>query len=64
MLHHLDTALSSAGKGWSTTCPTAFFHPLAFALGSAEVAGVDGDLKAPALVSLLSEDGKGRLAGN
>ena len=64
MLHHLDAALSSAGKGYSTACPRAWFHLIVFALSSADVAIADGDVKASAIVGLVSEDVKGWLAGN
>lgn len=59
VLHQLGRALSGAGKGYSTTCPTAWFHLLVFAPSSADVATVDGDLKASAIVGLLSEGVKG-----
>lgn len=56
---YLDTALSSAGKVYSTTCPGAWLHLIVVALSSADVAIVDGDLKVSAVVGLLSEDVKG-----
>ena len=62
---HLDMALNSADKGYSTAWPRGWDHWMVFALNNAEVATVDKDLRASAITGLLvGEDVKGYLAGN